>query len=254
LGHGGALRGGVSPHLAVAAGTRAACVPVRRALNLLTPAPVETLKDGVDALFVVGDPLTFTNRGQEIVGIVLLIAAQNPGMHDLGWYWRPAALNRGRRRTAIEIRSHRQSPLKPQWLQRTGSRCLDSRERVLCSEKHGLPRKDCRYDLRRNWNLVRLASHQRLGQFITAYKPDNPIAVLLRSTKPRSLARMDGKHQLVAFLKQVFQFSTRYFENAKFCLGDVSEVILADHYGTVFGHEFKCEHAFGYDRRTNAVN
>jgi hypothetical protein len=38
-------------------------VPARSALNLLTPAPAfEALKDGVDALFVVDDPLTFTNR------------------------------------------------------------------------------------------------------------------------------------------------------------------------------------------------
>lgn len=38
-------------------------MPARSALNLLTPAPAfEALKDGVDALFVVGDPLTFTNR------------------------------------------------------------------------------------------------------------------------------------------------------------------------------------------------
>src|SRR5262245_1980614 len=96
---------------------------------------------------------------------------------------------------------------------------------------------------------LRPASHQRLSQFIMTYKPDNPVAVLLRSTKPHSLARMDGTHQLVAFVKQVFQFLTRYSENTKFCLGDVSEVILADHYGTVIGHEFKCKHGSGYDRR-----
>src|SRR5262245_58645697 len=101
---------------------------------------------------------------------------------------------------------------------------------------------------------LRPASHQRLSQFIMAYKPDNPVAVLLLSTKPHSLARMDGTHQLVAFVKQVFQFLTRYSENTKFCLGDVSEVILADHYGTVIGHEFKCKHGSGYDRRTRAVN
>ena len=57
---------------------------------------------------------------------------------------------------------------------------------------------------------LRPASHQRFSQFIMTYKPDNPVAVLLRHTKPHSLARMDGTHQLVAFVKQVFQFLTRF--------------------------------------------